>query len=231
MNSKGYRTNILGSDAEESLPKHLANSQNLIQVILTVSISSGRHSETRSTPTVNSAAESQSTIESLKSLNTLIRQISLDLCPQEEAVTSLGNWLKTISPEEYTQIPQWTPEMWAAYNDYKAKAEEQGRAHKAYLAFSASHPKPSDPDENLERARLAIIWGQMSLAAAEARLSFLGEYQNAFENKVSIQNHIEEASKQIVSGRNAIKKARRSHNDLWNKNPGKANPEVFDDVI
>ncbi|KAI2065701.1 hypothetical protein LOY97_002402 [Ophidiomyces ophidiicola] len=185
-----------------------------------LSISSARHSETRSTPAVNSAAESQSTIESLKSLNTLIRQISLDLCPQEEAVTSLGNWLKTISPEEYTQIPQWTPEMWAAYNDYKAKAEEQGRAHKAYLAFSASHPKPSDPDENLERAR-----------AAEARLSFLGEYQNAFENKVSIQNHIEEASKQIVSGRNAIKKARRSHNDLWNKNPGKANPEVFDDVI
>ncbi|KAI2091688.1 hypothetical protein LOZ36_000776 [Ophidiomyces ophidiicola] len=230
MNSKGYRTNILGSDAEESLPKHLANSQNLIQVILTLSISSVRHSETRSTPTVNSAAESQSTIESLKSLNTLIRQISLDLYLQENTAKCLENWLETISPEEYTQIPQWTPEMWAAYNDYKAKAEEQSRARQAFNAFFRASDT-EDPDVHLKRARLAVTWGERSLETAEGRLSFLCEYQNAFKNKVSVGNHIHAANTQINSARKAVEEARINCGKIWGKHSLAADPEIFDDVI
>ncbi|KAI1931400.1 hypothetical protein LOZ65_001208 [Ophidiomyces ophidiicola] len=194
-----------------------------------VSISSGKDSETRSTPAVNSAAESQSTIDSSKSLNTLIRQTSLDLYPQDNTAKCLENWLERISPEEYTQIPQWTPR--AAYNDYKAKAEEQSRAHQAFNAFFRATPDTEDPDVHLKRARLAVTWGERSLETAEGRLSFLCEYQNAFKNKVSVGNHIHAAKTQINSARKAVYEARINCGKIWEKHSLAADPEVFDDVI
>ncbi len=108
---------------------------------------------------INSAA----TIESLLSLEGLARTISQELYPQETLVTQLEAWLAAVNPAVYRPNRPWAPEVWTAYTEYKNLGEEQVARRRAFMQHCANTPTSGTPEQHLERARLAVEWGNAAL--------------------------------------------------------------------
>ncbi|GES62364.1 hypothetical protein ATEIFO6365_0005034100 [Aspergillus terreus] len=154
-----------------------------------------------------------------------LEMISADLYPQERLVTQLGNWQRTLDPATYRRHVPWPPEVKAAYDEYKRLVHVFAQAREA---FEEDRGRTATmPEEHLERARLAVAWGEAALRAAEGRLTFLDTYRNAYSGPESIKNHIKEGQNTINSGRRAVKEARTNYGKLWEKYNRQTDPRVF----
>ncbi|KAI0007241.1 hypothetical protein F4779DRAFT_592786 [Xylariaceae sp. FL0662B] len=175
----------------------------------------------------NSSIDSAATIESVKTLRTLAHIVSVELYPRETLVADLRNWIKTVDPAAYARKGPWPRQLEDRYAEYKKLGDEQTSAHQAFEAARQKTRKNTTPEEHLERARLAVRWGEASVSAAEARLQFINEFRNAYGSKVSIEGHIDSANDLITSGRNAVKEARENCDRLYTVYTRDANPQVF----
>jgi hypothetical protein len=78
-------------------------------------------------------------------------------------VEELKAWLATVNPDEYEQDAPWSAEVLAAYENYKALAEKFATAHQSFLRNRQQSFKNATPEEHLERARLAVTWGELAV--------------------------------------------------------------------
>ena len=124
--------------------------------------SSGTDGSAVSTASIDSTA----TINSVHSLMSLVRQISHQLYPKETLVTDLRNWLAAVDPVVYRREMPWQPNVVAAYNEYKRRATVHSSAHKAFLNYFSQTRSYTTPEQHLERARLAVAWGEAALRYA-----------------------------------------------------------------
>ncbi|KAK3944695.1 hypothetical protein QBC46DRAFT_404256 [Diplogelasinospora grovesii] len=125
-----------------------------------------------------------------------------------------GNSGTPESSVDSTATINSVPSLLSLASRISAELERQRRvvdAHKAWLATVdpeeyAPEATWSNPtaEEHLERARLAVAWGQAAVSAAEGRLSFDKAHPNAFSFIRSIRGHIEQAENVIQSGEGAL---------------------------
>lgn len=107
----------------------------------------------------------------MHSLQSLASRLSAELGTQKTLATALREWLASVDPAAYSGELPWRTEVQAAYNEYKRLAEEHARAHIAfttYLRQTSDHPTP---EQHLERARLAIVWGEAAVRYVILKLS------------------------------------------------------------
>ncbi|KAG2420920.1 hypothetical protein HFD88_000534 [Aspergillus terreus] len=169
--------------------------------------------------------DSADTVNSVHSLQSLANQISADLYPQERLVSQLRDWQRTLNPATYRRQVPWPPEVKAAYDEYKRLVHVFAQAREAFDVDKRQ--TATMPEQHLERARLAVAWGEAALRAAEGRLTFLDTYRNAYSGPQSIKTHIQEGQNTINSGRRAVKEARTNYEKLWEKYNRQTDPRVF----
>lgn len=147
----------------------------------------------------------------------------------------LRRWLNSINPATYVRDMPWSPEIVAAYNEYKRLAEIHGSAHTAFERYFQETRSRPTPEQHLKRARMAIEWGEAALryfhrfrclpyhtsltglllfSVAEARLAFVVSYQNAYSTTDSIKTHIGAGEGAILSGRKAVHDARFNYDGM-----------------
>jgi hypothetical protein len=107
--------------------------------------------------------DSTATVNSVHSLQSLANQISRDLYPQEALVRELNNWLLTIDPETYRRNQPWSPEVLAAYNEYKRRADVLASARRVWKRTMDETESNTTPEQHLDRARAAVAWGEAAL--------------------------------------------------------------------
>lgn len=108
----------------------------------------------------------------MHSLESLARHISAELYPQETLVVTLRTWLATVDPAAYAQEVPWPPAVLAAYDEYKRLAAEHGTAHTAFRVYLNETRRNATPEQHLERARLAVAWGEAAVRFVILMLSF-----------------------------------------------------------
>ncbi|KAB8205397.1 hypothetical protein BDV34DRAFT_195853 [Aspergillus parasiticus] len=222
-----------GTPSPPTPPAHLVQLANYPNVSNASNARSARSNQSvRSSNTGRSVAstssvDSTATINSVHSLQSLARRISAELYPQERLVTSLRTWLATVDPAAYRREMPWSPQVLAAYNEYKRRAAVHGSAHKAFEDYLNQTRRNTTPEQHLERARLAVAWGESAVSVAEGRLSFIETYRHAYSSTKSISSHIDTGKNAITSGRNAVHEARRNYDSLWVAYSRAANPQVF----
>lgn len=129
----------------------------------------------------------------------------------------------------------WSPQVVAAYNEYKQRAVVQGSVHIASQQYLGLTSCQTTAEQHLERARLAFVWGESAVGCVspmparvtlsmanrtiivsltEGRLSFINTYRNAYSSTRSIRTHIMSGEDAIQSGRNAVREARRNYNGI-----------------
>lgn len=132
---------------------------------------SGRSGLSRTSGASRLSVDSAATINSVHSLKSLVRHISADLYPQETLVATLRTWLAAVDPAAYAQERPWRPEVLAAYNEYKRRAAEHGTAHTAFRDYMNVTRRNTPPEQHLERARLALAWGEAAVRCVIPMLS------------------------------------------------------------
>lgn len=102
--------------------------------------------------------------DSYHSIASLASELSAELYPRAALATELRAWQATIQEQDYQPNLPWRPEVQAAYDGYYEWVNKHQRSHQAYLAyFHQTNDKFTSAEENLERARLALQWGQDAL--------------------------------------------------------------------
>ncbi|KAI1394416.1 uncharacterized protein F4822DRAFT_424895 [Hypoxylon trugodes] len=167
-----------------------------------------------------------STIKSLHSIESGLRRLSEGLHSQDSLAAELKEWLDTIDAATYRK-EEWSEEVRQAYDAYKKEGDKLKATHQAYWRYMKEHPRNGTPEEHLQRTKLACSWAYYAVSAVEGRTEFLVKYRNAYNGKLAIDNHINEAKNQINSGRNAIREARHNYKAIWTAFTRRANPEVF----
>jgi hypothetical protein len=99
----------------------------------------------------------------VKSLGTLARQLSIELAGQDTLLRTLKNWLETVDPATYEQDLPWSPEVKAAYDEYKSRVYEHAPTRQAFEKLLRDTNRTTDPEVHLQRARLAIKWAEESV--------------------------------------------------------------------
>ncbi|KJZ75414.1 hypothetical protein HIM_05110 [Hirsutella minnesotensis 3608] len=116
--------------------------------------------------------------------------------------------------------------MQSAYNTYKELGKEKSRAHIAFRAYKNQN-KGYIPEHHLERLRLAVIWGEAAVREAEGRLTFIETYRSAYSCTAEIRAHIQAGTEATLSGRNAVKEARKNLENLWHSHSLAVDPDIF----
>lgn len=107
--------------------------------------------------------DSTATVNSVHSLQSLANQISQDLYPQEALAGELKGWLRTIDPEAYRRDEPWRPELVAAYNEYKRRADVLTSARRFWRRTMEETMTDTTPEQHIDRARAAVAWGEAAL--------------------------------------------------------------------
>ncbi|KAG6006436.1 hypothetical protein E4U21_007054 [Claviceps maximensis] len=172
--------------------------------------------------------DSVATVASLKSLMTVINEISQGIAWGEALASDLTEWASSLIPELYQPDPAWDSHVKAQYQQYKVFKVENSRTRKEYFDYYYARPrKDTTHDQFLELVRLAIEWGQVALKCAQGRLEFLNTYRNAYPDTKSIFGHITAAESHLLSSKNAVERAKEMHRDLWYGFGRSATPSVF----
>lgn len=106
--------------------------------------------------------DSADTVNSVHTLRSLANQISAELYPQERLASQLDDWQNTLDPVAYRRQGPWPPEVKAVYNEYKRLGEVHAQAHQAFEQ-DMKRKAFLTPERHLERARLAVAWGEASV--------------------------------------------------------------------
>ncbi|KAK4232783.1 hypothetical protein C8A03DRAFT_39584, partial [Achaetomium macrosporum] len=147
--------------------------------------------------------EFRNMLQHIQALNT-----SRSLAKQRKIVS---HETKKRDPADTERRTDWTPQMEADYDAYKAKVDVLS-AVKARQEASEKAAKASSKSKDLaaqERARLQALaddeaWLNAAIAAANARLGFMTKYPNALSTP-STQTHI----KAVQDNLNSAKQAQR----------------------
>lgn len=107
--------------------------------------------------------DSTATINSVHSLRSLVRHISADLGEKHGLAEQLRARIESI--ESYRPLGPWPKQLQNAYNNYKAQAKDFAVKHTAFLEYMAETNNKSNtlPEQHLERARLAVVWGEAAV--------------------------------------------------------------------
>lgn len=100
------------------------------------------------------------TICSNHSIKSLIETLSRENHQATTLKVELDSWAQKINPTAYQSREPWTPAMERAHNRYKELANVIGEKHKAFKAYRNKTAVKTTPEQHIERARLAIVWGQ-----------------------------------------------------------------------
>ncbi|KAL7916978.1 hypothetical protein ACQKWADRAFT_307955 [Trichoderma austrokoningii] len=176
------------------------------------------------------SASSNISVESAKSASKnimdLARVISIDLKDVQATVKILEDWADSLDLTKYKKRNVWTPEMERAYERYKECGKAYGRAHQSFEDKWHETQHQTTPEQHVERAKLAIAWGEAAERAADARARFMITYRDAYKPS-GIETHIQAANNDITSAKRAVDEARRNYAAVFIKAGRAANPEVF----
>lgn len=93
------------------------------------------------------------------SLMTMARDISGDLSKLSGSKEEAAEYFKNIDPKNYKKR-EWTAEMERAHKEYHDLADNVGPPHRAFQQARQSTPRSATWDQHVERAKVAIKWGQ-----------------------------------------------------------------------
>jgi DNA repair photolyase len=101
-----------------------------------------------------------------------IRAIESELNLRDQRVERLDAWLQRLDPSTYKKRLPWTGSMERAHARYHQYGAELGVAHRAFEDYFNATRKNTLPEQHLERARLAVRWGEKAIQYARSRFSF-----------------------------------------------------------
>ncbi|PYH66546.1 uncharacterized protein BO88DRAFT_455951 [Aspergillus vadensis CBS 113365] len=155
----------------------------------------------------------------LNNLHDVVRQMVYEVRNHESTIASLITWAETIDPNTYRKQVPWPRELVEAFDRYKHLVDMIGPRLTAFKEYENRTNKPTkvrnSPEVRMKRFELAIEWGRAAMSAAEGRIHVLVTYRNAYDNKRSIQTHIQQASDTLQSARAAVDAAGDNYRAYW----------------
>ncbi|KAK2743523.1 hypothetical protein FQN57_004820 [Myotisia sp. PD_48] len=173
-----------------------------------------------------SQRETESSIRSLHSIGSDASRISHGISDAQEFSTRFMVDFETIDEAEYFPCRPWAPDVFAAYQRYKALEAPLAETHRDFLRHLANVRRNHTGDDRLERAELAIKWADAALNVAAARLDIFRRWSNAFPYN-TVGDHIIAANDRIQSARNAVDEARRNRAQVYSTFARQTDPAVF----
>lgn len=119
---------------------------------------------------VESAEYVLAAVNSNNSIRRIARQLSQEAANLDDLKAELEQWFSQVDQSGYRKRAPWSSGMVRAYARYKRHANEHGAAHTAFERCRQETNNRTIPEQHVERARLAIQWGEAAVKYVQLRV-------------------------------------------------------------